>query len=102
MKNLLSSTKTSFLYIIGNIEHSIFKIGYSKNPYHRIKNLQTGNPIPLKVLWSQELNEQNIKFLEKEVHKLLSYKRTNGEWFNENVENIIKDLKYLIIKHDLV
>lgn len=58
------------------------KIGYSKHPEKRLKQLQTAHPAPLKLIQTW----QGDKILEKAIHhRLFSFRsRLNGEWFNLN------------------
>ena len=53
------------------------KIGYSANVEQRLKQLQTGNPYPLKLL----LVLKGLKDTEKGIHEEFSGSRVNGEWF---------------------
>jgi hypothetical protein len=53
------------------------KIGFSDNPESRLKELQTGSPVKLKLLGTMPGCFQT----ESELHKIFSHKRTNGEWF---------------------
>jgi hypothetical protein len=70
----------SHLYIIQSDKTGDLKIGRSKNPQQRLKQLQTGAPHKLKLLVIVE----NKGGLEKQLHRRLSkYKnRKNGEWFD--------------------
>lgn len=64
---------------IGNI-----KIGVSKHPNKRKKELQTGSSFSLKVIYIIE----NIPFsFEKHIHKICEKYKINGEWFTSNVIN---------------
>ena len=63
------------LYIIRCGKTQLFKIGISKDPKKRCKQLQTGNPHILKILFTFKLNEKycNIEAsqLESTIHKFL-------------------------------
>jgi len=81
------------IYVITDGKH--IKIGISDDPDRRIKQLQTGNPLPLKKLYSFSgwLDE------EKQLHDRLSKHKTGGgkEWFhwNPDVKRIVEDyIKY--------
>lgn len=68
-----------FVYLIQNLETSKYKIGVSKNPQKRIKQLQTGSGEELKLISVYET--ENARKIESALHnKFLMYK-TNGEWF---------------------
>lgn len=69
----------------------MIKIGRSKDPEKRLKQLQTGNSNQLKIIASFE----NLGWREKELHDLLKKWRirNNGEWFSyECVGSIPTDL----------
>lgn len=63
------------IYFIRAKRH--LKIGYSKDPYKRLKELQTGNPIKLEMLLVMEGGFET----EKALHDYYSKYRTEGEWF---------------------
>jgi len=70
----------SHLYIIQTDKTGAIKIGRSKNPEKRLKQLQTGCPDKLKLL----LIVENFGHIEKNLHRdLRSYRsRRTGEWFD--------------------
>lgn len=53
------------------------KIGYSKDPVSRLRNLQTSNPLKLKLIGLLPGSFSS----EKEFHLLFKKFKTNGEWF---------------------
>ena len=89
----------SYIYIIGS-EHFPYKIGFSKTPEKRVKSLQTGHPNKLSLLYTKKVSEQNIKKIEKQIHKAISYKRTKGEWFNIILEDAISEVNYAVIRYE--
>lgn len=90
-KKAVLSDDTGLIYLIGNLESKYVKIGFSKNPKERIKELQTGCPFKLSVIATFQGN----LFTEKALH--LKYNKYNsyGEWFKiegelkNNIENLI-------------
>ena len=71
-KNNEDNSKT---YLIKNNHTKLYKIGYSKNPKHREKTLQSQEPsIKMVKIWN--------KNIERKLHKLYSEYRVRGEWFN--------------------
>lgn len=63
-----------------------YKIGISKNPYKRLKQLQTGHPKTLKLIkifHFKSHDKLTERIMEKRIHYLLRQFRTryNGEWF---------------------
>lgn len=89
---------SDYIYIISN-EQNYIKVGVSKNPERRIKQLQTGNEHQLSLLFKEEFNcsRNHLLKIEKELHKKLKQMTTKsiGEWFLldkckiDNVKNII-------------
>lgn len=70
-----------FIYVIGPHEGPQ-KIGLSKNPERRLKNLQTGHPQSLVIHHKEPIDATVVRKLEKKIHLELNYKRMKGEWFN--------------------
>lgn len=81
-------SEKTFIYIIGNLEQKLFKIGNSKTVYKRLEALQTGCPFNLIIIGSV-LSEKRF---EKELHIKYKEYRVKGEWFK--FEDIFND-KYL-------
>jgi hypothetical protein len=68
---------------LGNV-----KFGVAKNPFCRIREMQTGNAHPLQLLFEIESTANDSRtaatgayWLEREAHELLDSKRMTGEWF---------------------
>lgn len=86
--------KNDDLYIIQSDVTGNIKIGRSKNPQKRLKQLQTGNPNKLKLI--AEFKGEGWK--EKILHERLSAYRLNGEWFSYDCTGSIPDSIYERIK----
>lgn len=89
MKKRTKSLKEDigFVYFIGNYNFGFVKIGYSKCPERRIKEIQTGCPFSVCILGKLA----GTPSYEKELHKKFQCERTNGEWFkvSEEIKKII-------------
>tara|TARA_R100000951_G_scaffold57000_1_gene47848 strand:- start:7 stop:510 length:504 start_codon:yes stop_codon:yes gene_type:complete len=73
--NKKNNEKNPKTYLIKNNHTKLYKIGYSKNPKHRERTLQSQEPnIKMVKIWD--------KNIEKKLHKLYSEYRVRGEWFN--------------------
>lgn len=68
------------VYLIQSLEDGYYKIGISKNPPKRLKQLQTGNSSELKLVDSFPSEYANK--IEKTLHNFLNYSRKEGEWFD--------------------
>ena len=89
----------SHLYIIQSDKTGDIKIGRSKNPKQRLKQLQTGSPHKLKLL----LIVENRGDLEKNLHqRLRQYRnRRNGEWFDFDCTGMLPDWLSEMIDWDI-
>lgn len=74
----------NYLYIISNGDGAV-KVGVSKNPKKRVKQLQTGNENKLELIFFEEFECPRSKIfqIEKMVHRDLHMRceRKVGEWF---------------------
>ena len=68
-----------YVYFIGPKDGHV-KIGYSKNPWARVKEFQTGTPDELHVLATVKTHEIS----ERTVHELFESERVTGEWFKRS------------------
>lgn len=76
------------------------KIGISKNPKQRLRNLQTGNSNKLDLIFILKV-DPNIKSsaVESEIHKYFKEKNLwiNGEWFEfQNDDQIVNLAKTML------
>ncbi len=76
--NYQGGVEMEYVYFIGN-EDSI-KIGLSKRPKDRVKEVQVGNPKPIKLLASIQCVDSFAT--EKWLHELFAQSHISGEWFN--------------------
>jgi hypothetical protein len=77
------------LYIIQSSNNGCFKIGRSKHPKKRLKQLQTGSPFELKII----LVIDNEGRKEKSLHKRFPKREINckGEWFDFDLMGYLPD-----------
>lgn len=76
-----------YVYLIQSLEEGYYKIGVSKNPKKRLKQLQTGNSSELKLInfYPSEYADK----IEKTIHNLLSHNKKEGEWFDIDLPEIL-------------
>ena len=92
----------TFIYIIRCEKQNLFKIGISCDPEKRCKQLQTGNPFNLKIMYNFKINEKyKIKAckIEKTIHDYLRNVKNNymkNEWFTLTNDEVVKLVKCLI------
>lgn len=80
----------SFIYAISNGTN--IKIGYSKNPIKRLKQLQTGCVDKLSIIHKIEVDDKKVKIVETLIHKKLSSYKISGEWYNISNKEAIDEL----------
>jgi len=86
----------AYVYFIGEVGGSEVKIGYSKNPWARVKEFQTGNVKPLRVLATVATTEDSEVATAKAFRAL----RISGEWYAASgiIPLVIKEIKDIPIK----
>jgi len=67
-----------YLYLLKNEDK--YKIGLSKHPHKRVKQLQTGNGKTIKLV--QMFESKHPTILEKSFHNNYKINRLVGEWFD--------------------
>jgi len=85
------STPKGYIYFVQGEFGGGIKIGYSKAPESRLKQLQTSYPDTLKIL----VLVPGSNKLEKDYHKEFENIKLNGEWFKPEKEllDVIEKLK---------
>jgi hypothetical protein len=68
-----------YIYFIENTHDTLIKIGKSRNPEKRLKELQTGTGFELRLL-TQKFCSKMLK-MEQYLHKRFEEDRMEGEWF---------------------
>lgn len=90
-----------YIYIISNL-NGFVKVGVSKNPIKRVKQLQTGNGEKLKLIFTEEFEcpRKHLLHIEKKIHQVLSSKckKRQGEWFEISNEQL-QSIKNTIVWH---
>lgn len=66
-----------YIYVVGNKEHKVCKIGFSRNVFKRISGIQTGCPFLLEIFC---IINGDIA-TEKKLHKKYASIKLSGEWF---------------------
>ncbi|MFJ8855661.1 GIY-YIG nuclease family protein [Streptomyces sp. NPDC102437] len=72
------SASRARVYLIGSAASTLVKIGWSDNPERRLRDLQTGSPLPLQLLAVFE----GGAVVEAKLHRRFADKRRHGEWFD--------------------
>lgn len=88
-----------FIYVIAADLKGPVKIGFSKHPEKRLRELQTGVPTPLTLHHVQAFEAPRAKLIEKMLHKTLRIQRQKGEWFKLSVEEAILEVEFATIRY---
>jgi hypothetical protein len=83
-----------FVYFIRDDVTGLTKVGWALNPQKRLANLQTGSPVPLRLLGSIRGRRESEAYL----HDLFAHARRHGEWFelpDEAIHKIVVEKKWL-------
>ena len=68
------------VYLIQSLEDGYYKIGVSKHPKKRVKQLQTGNSSELKLVESFESEYPHL--VERALQRRYDHLKKEGEWFD--------------------
>lgn len=85
-----------YIYFIADDRLETVKIGYSRNPWARVKDLQIGRGDRLSVVATVKTTEAS----EVDIHHILADERQNGEWFEVSgrIKTLIQAIKAKRIK----
>ena len=71
-----------------------------KDPKRRVRQLQTGNPKRLILVYTKEIEVAPIRLIEDIVHRSLKFTKVQGEWFKADLEKIKLELDFVKIRYD--
>jgi predicted GIY-YIG superfamily endonuclease len=74
-----------YVYLIQSLEDGHYKIGVSKHPKKRVKQLNTGNSSELKLIEIYQSEYANK--IEKTLQRRYSYLKKEGEWFDMDISH---------------
>jgi hypothetical protein len=72
------------VYIVGADGSDLVKIGRASSPRKRLRDMQTGSPLRLKLLGIASAPEWADVQLEGALHAYFATRRRHGEWFDLN------------------
>lgn len=73
------------VYLIQSREDGYYKVGVSKHPKKRVRQLQTGNSSELKLIESYQSEHANQ--IEKALQRRYSHLKKEGEWFDMDISH---------------
>ena len=68
------------IYLIQSLEDGYYKIGVSKHPKKRVKQLQTGNSSELKLI--ESFQSDHAHKVERALQRRYAHLKKEGEWFD--------------------
>lgn len=72
------------------------KIGVAKNAWVRMAALQTGNAVPLSLIYYLTCPAMKVAYrIEHILHKRYARYRLSGEWFNVTPKRVLKDIGFV-------
>jgi hypothetical protein len=87
----------SYVYILAASAHGPVKIGFSKHPELRLRQLQTGHAEALTLYHKEPISQPRL--LEKAIHAANRHRRVNGEWFDLTVEEGVLEVRHAVIRY---
>ena len=90
--------KTTYTYILHRHNSEEYKIGMSRHPLNRIRQLQTGNGEKLILVGCFHSD----RYLEKRLHRMLGLDRRQGEWFCLDDNKIRFVINYLKDRYEQI
>lgn len=83
------------VYVIQAGEGAV-KIGVAKNAWVRMATLQTGNAVPLSLIYYLTCPAMKVAYrIERTLHKRYARYRLSGEWFNVTPKRVLKDIGFV-------
>jgi predicted GIY-YIG superfamily endonuclease len=88
----MASNPASFVYVIA-IGDGTAKIGISRDPTRRLRALQTGCPLKLRLCHTVAMDEYTAMRTEYRAHQLLKSHAMSGEWFSVTPDFALRVVK---------
>lgn len=89
LKDILTLLPDAFLYVILSEQTQLRKIGITDNLERRLKQLQDCSAYPLSIEVSYRCVKGTEVIFERFIHSLFAHKRTHGEWFLLDDEDMV-------------
>lgn len=91
-----SEPNPTSIYIIKEEGKNFYKIGVARNVESRLKQIKTGNPNELTVIYQKEFPDGKTAYhLENKCHNIVKDKRIYSEWFELSKTDVDKLIHYL-------
>lgn len=91
----------SEIYVIADADGRHLKVGRSQNSRGRLRDLQTGNPRPLRLVECWSMRHADALEVERIVHEELAFCRRQGEWFDDHEALIVGAINWVLRDHNI-
>ena len=85
-----------FIYVLKDVGTGLCKVGYSKNPYKRLKTLtaqrKTSSGKNDLLVMLNTIKADDARELERDIHDFLHKYRVSGEWFRPESVGFLLDV----------
>jgi len=71
---------SNYIYYVADTGRDVVKIGISRNPWSRVKDIQVGSSSKFELLATLKTSERS----EQAIHKFFQVTRLEGEWFSRS------------------
>ncbi|WP_188188087.1 GIY-YIG nuclease family protein [Nonomuraea sp. SYSU D8015] len=88
--------EAEIVYLIGNPQSSLFKIGRTVDVTRRLGTIQSMSPVPLAVLWTHS----GGRGLESNLHRHFAIYHSHGEWYNFGDEDAVALVEEAVASND--
>lgn len=88
-----------YIYLIGSPKFHWYKIGRSKVPHLRVKNIGVLLPFKIELIATWFSSAERV--MERELHEKYDAYRINGEWFlfdDKQVQKVLSEVPYAHIR----
>lgn len=88
-------------YLYAICDGVAIKLGFSKSPQRRLKDMQTGHPTKLELLWMLGVGESPAKArkAERKLHRYCRKYRKRGEWFEMGCARLVETFEIREAEH---
>lgn len=78
VRRIQRGARVCYVYIMESA--GLLKVGWSDDPSRRIKDLQVGSPLPIRLLHALPCPSYDVIAIEAAAHKALAPYHVRGEW----------------------
>lgn len=89
----------SYVYVIASSPEGPVKVGCSKHPDKRLKQLQTGHSEVLELAYTTAVPAAQVRLMERVIHETNRHRKVHGEWFDLTVENAILEVRCAVMQY---